>query len=94
MRTLAVAVFAACLAAPQVGHAESLGELYCKVSTTVVVIRAKGREVSTGGVVRFDEIGSGVLVSQDDKVVTAAHGVHGMDDITVEFLGEDRSAAG
>src|SRR5262249_20944544 len=50
-------------------------------------IRAKGREVSRDGVVRFGEIGSGVLISSDGKVVTASHVVHGMEDITVEFLG-------
>ena len=75
--------------APSPGRPQSLGELYRKASPSVVVIRAKGKEVSTGGVVRFGEIGSGVLVTQDGKVVTASHVVHGMDDITVEFLGQD-----
>ncbi len=63
--------------------------MYRKASPSVVVIRAKGREVTTGGVARFGETGSGVLVSQDGKVVTASHVVHGMEDITVEFLGQD-----
>jgi len=75
--------------APSPGQPQSLGELYRKASPSVVVIRAKGREVSTGGVVRFGEIGSGVLVTEDGKVVTASHVVHGMEDITVEFLGRD-----
>jgi S1-C subfamily serine protease len=75
--------------APSPGWSQSLGELYRTASPSVVVIRAKGREVSSGGVVRFGEIGSGVLVTEDGKVVTASHVVHGMEDITVEFLGRD-----
>ena len=54
-----------------------------------MVIRAKGREVSREGVVRFGEIGSGVRISHDGKVVTASHVVHGMEDLSVEFLGRD-----
>jgi len=54
----------------------------------VVVIRAKGRDVEgAGGLTRFNETGSGVLISADGKVMTAAHVVHAMDQITVEFLG-------
>jgi serine protease Do len=87
--TLSLVAFALVVTAPSPGRAENLGELYQKASPSIVVIRAKGREVSTGGVVRFGEIGSGVLVTQDGKVVTASHVVHGMDDITVEFLGQD-----
>jgi S1-C subfamily serine protease len=37
--------------------------------------------------VTFNEIGSGVLISSDGQVMTAAHAVHAMDEITVEFLG-------
>jgi len=77
------------IGSPSAGQCQTLGELYRKASPSIVVIRAKGREVSTGGVTRFGEIGSGVLVSEDGKVVTASHVVHGMEDITVEFLGRD-----
>jgi len=91
MRALAVPLVALALLVmtPSSGRPETLGELYRKASPSVVVIRAKGKEVSAGGTVRFGEIGSGVLVSQDGKVVTASHVVHGMEDITVEFLGRD-----
>ncbi len=91
MRALALSLVALVLVitAPSPGRPQNLGELYRKTSPSIVVIRAKGREVSTGGVVRFGEIGSGVLVTQDGKVVTASHVVHGMDDITVEFLGRE-----
>jgi S1-C subfamily serine protease len=76
------------LSAPP-GRAEDIGELFRKVSPTVVVIRARGREVTSvsRGVSFFDEVGSGVLISADGKVMTAAHVVHAMDEVTVEFLG-------
>jgi S1-C subfamily serine protease len=91
MRTLVLSLVAVALVvtAPSPGRPQSLGEMYRKASPSVVVIRARGKEVSTGGVTRFGEIGSGVLVTEDGKVVTASHVVHGMEDITVEFLGRD-----
>jgi S1-C subfamily serine protease len=57
------------------------------------VIRAKGSEVTEEGVSRFREIGSGVLISADGKVATAAHVVHTMEEVAVEFLGEDPAPA-
>src|SRR2546426_2703082 len=74
-------------------RAQTVGEVFEKVNPSVVVIRAKGRDVSVGGQVRFSEIGSGVLISADGKVMTAAHVVHAMDEITVEFLGSEIIAA-
>jgi serine protease Do len=84
--TLALALL---FAAPSLGEGESLHEAYRRVSTSVVVIRARGQEVTADGTVRFKEIGSGVLISPDGKVATAAHVVQTMEDITVEFLGEE-----
>ena len=72
---------------PGPADTQSMRETFKSVSPSVVVIRAKGREIEAGGVERFIETGSGVLVSRDGKVMTAAHVVHGMDDISVEFLG-------
>ena len=72
-------------------HAQGVEELFRKVNPSVVVIRATGREVNSArGLVTYSEIGSGVLIA-DGKVMTAAHVVHSMDEIVVEFLG--RSAA-
>lgn len=68
-------------------EAQTPGEVFRKVAPSVVVIRAKGREVAASGQTRFSETGSGVLISQDGKVMTAAHVVHAMDEISVEFLG-------
>ena len=59
----------------------------------MVVIRAKGRDVAAGGQTRFNETGSGVLISADGKVMTAAHVVHSMDEISVEFLGGETVSA-
>ncbi|HKZ06265.1 MAG TPA: trypsin-like peptidase domain-containing protein [Methylomirabilota bacterium] len=88
-------VMAPLFAAPALaqGQGESLGDVYRRVSTSVVVIRARGQEVTEDGLVRFKEIGSGVLISADGKVATAAHVVQQMADITVEFLGEEPVAA-
>jgi S1-C subfamily serine protease len=68
-------------------QAQTPGEVFRKVAPSVVVIRAKGRDISASGQSRFAETGSGVLISPDGKVMTAAHVVHSMDEINVEFLG-------
>jgi serine protease Do len=88
--TLALALL---FAAPSLGEGESLNEAYRRVSTSVVVIRARGQEVTADGTVRFKEVGSGVLISPDGKVATAAHVVQTMENITVEFLGEEPAPA-
>ena len=75
--------------APSVTSGETLGEAYRRVNPAVVVIRARGQEVEAAGMVRFREIGSGVLITPDGKVATAAHVVHSMHEIMVEFLGEE-----
>lgn len=67
-------------------RAQSLEELFRKVSPSVVVVRAKGRDVGAGGVTHFSETGSGVLISDSGRVMTAAHVVNGMDEITVEGI--------
>jgi serine protease Do len=67
--------------------AQSVGDVFPRVSPSVVVIRSKGRDVSASGRVRFGKIGSGVLISSDGRVMTASHIVHAMDEISVEFIG-------
>jgi len=75
------------LGQPTPAGAQAVGDVFRRVSPSVVVIRARGRDVSASGQVRFGEVGSGVLISADGKVMTAAHVVHAMDEITVEFIG-------
>ena len=68
-------------------NAQTVREVFDQVKASVVVIKARGRDVTTSGQSRFKETGSGVLVTADGKVMTAAHVVHSMDQIDVEFLG-------
>jgi serine protease Do len=68
--------------------AQGVAELFGKVASTVVVIRAKSLSPTAGdGQTRFSEVGSGVVISDDGRILTAAHLVHGADGIGVLFLG-------
>jgi serine protease Do len=87
---LAVAVL---LGAAAPARAQSLSDAFRKAAPSVVVVRAKGRDVGASGVTRFSETGSGVLISADGKVMTAAHVVDAMDEITVEVIGGERVSA-
>jgi len=69
--------------APQ-ARAQNLDEIFRRVNPSVIVVRSKGRDVGAGGVTRFNETGSGFLISASGRVMTAAHVVNGMDEITVE----------
>jgi S1-C subfamily serine protease len=87
-------VVALSLGFPGPASAQSVGEVFKKVAPSVVVIRARGRDVSaSSGLTSFNETGSGVLISSDGKVMTAAHVVHAMDEINVEFLGGETVSA-
>src|SRR5207244_5885614 len=80
------------MSVPVAVGAQTLGEVFRKVTPSVVVIRATGREVSASCQKQFAGAGSGVLISTDGKVMTAAHVVHTMDAITVELGGESVAA--
>jgi S1-C subfamily serine protease len=90
-----VAMIAGSLPLCRVGpaDAQSVREVFRKVAPSVVMIRARGREVAGGEQERFAETGSGVLISKDGKVMTASHIVHAMDEITVQFLGGETVTA-
>src|SRR5580765_4887522 len=96
-RGLAVSVTALLVSAlagsPGPARAQTVREVFEKVSPSVVVIRARGRDVTASGQTRFSETGSGVLISAGGQVMTAAHVVHSMDEIAVEFLGGDTVTA-
>ena len=83
--------------APSAGQAQSVPQVFQRVTGSVVVVRAKGRDlVAQGGssvLVKYNEVGSGVLISPDGRVLTAAHVVQIADEITVEFLGGESVAA-
>jgi S1-C subfamily serine protease len=70
-------------------EAQTLGQAFKRVSPSVVVIRTKEKDVSArvrGQAASVSGVGSGVLISQDGKVMTAAHVVHTADEIGVQFL--------
>ncbi|OGL04121.1 MAG: trypsin [Candidatus Rokubacteria bacterium RIFCSPLOWO2_02_FULL_68_19] len=71
--------------------AQSVGQVFRRVNPSVVVIRTREKDVAArsqgqGQVVSVSGVGSGVLISADGKVMTAAHVVHTADEISVEFL--------
>ena len=71
--------------------AQDLSQVFKAVSPSVVIVRTNEREVSADSqLARFGEVGSGVLISTDGKVMTAAHVVHLADRVVVEFLGGER----
>src|SRR4026208_60083 len=75
---------------PGQSQSHSLDDLSSRGSPTVVVVRAKGRDVGAEGITHFNETGSGVLISNDGvhgRVMTAAHVGNGTDEITVEGIG-------
>jgi serine protease Do len=86
IRTVILAAAALPAFAPA-AQAQNLDDTFRKVSPFVVVVRSKGRDVGPSGIVRFNETGSGVLISSDGRVMTAAHVVNGMDEITVQGTG-------
>lgn len=92
--TLAVAVTCSLAFWPAgPSDAQTVREVFQKAVPSVGVIRARGRDVEAGGETGFAETGSGVLISADGKMMTAAHVVHSMDEISVEFLGGETVSA-
>jgi serine protease Do len=88
-----------CAAAPRPQRAEaqiptqSLSQLFKRVSGAVAVVRIREHASlrrlgdATERSTTIDGIGSGVLISTDGKVVTAAHVVQLADAVSVEFPG-------
>ena len=76
-------------------HAETIAELFERVHRSVVVIRALEMDVPTeeGQVPNVSSVGSGVLISADGKILTAAHLVHAASEISVEFWDGQRVPA-
>jgi S1-C subfamily serine protease len=69
--------------------AETLGQVFKRVNRSVVLVRTRETDVEgqgPGTLTSLRGLGSGVLVSADGKVMTAAHIVQTADEVTVEFL--------
>jgi serine protease Do len=93
-RRFAAALLALAVLTPPPAEAQNVGQMFRRVNPSVVIIRARWNEVAgTGQVTRVSEVGSGVLVTADGKVITAAHVVQTADEITVEFLGGEQVGA-
>jgi S1-C subfamily serine protease len=77
------------LAAAVPVHAQQLSALFRKVSPSVVLVRTVGRDVappgSAPGLTTIPGLGSGVLISTDGKIMTAAHVVQTADRVAVQF---------
>ncbi len=68
--------------------AQSLSGIYKQVNHAVVALHTVEKQMSPKkpeGLVSAEGLGSGVLVSADGKVLTAAHVVHTADTVKVEF---------
>src|SRR5215468_9122414 len=69
-------------------NAQQLREAFRKVNPSVVIVRTKRIEVAPSPdepMAIVDGLGSGVLISNDGKVLTAAHVVQTADVAAVEF---------
>lgn len=69
-------------------NAQELRDLFRQVKSSVVTVRTIDREItlqSKNEFVKVPGIGSGVLISADGKVITAAHVVQSADRVVVEF---------
>src|SRR3989442_12218706 len=100
MRWATVTVLSAVLlgAAPASAAAQSLSEIFKRVDPAVVVVHTEEKEIpKSPGMepVSVAGLGSGVLVSADEQVLTAAHVVQTADASVGEFrAGEFHEARG
>jgi S1-C subfamily serine protease len=86
MTKIAITVF---LIASIPAHATSLENLFKKVNPAVVLINTEETKATQNGnihAINSRGLGSGVLISDDGKVLTAAHLIQASDFIEVEFL--------
>ena len=77
-----------CLGGSTQSSGQQLREAFHKVKQSVVIIRTQQKELAPspqGGMVSANGLGSGVLISSDGKILTAAHLVEAADATLVEF---------
>jgi serine protease Do len=86
MKTLLLLIVTAPLFAGQ-AQAQQLRETFTKANPSVVVIRTVERRVTpqAQGLMSLPGLGSGVVISTDGKILTAAHVVQAADQVAVEF---------
>jgi serine protease Do len=79
-------IFAAIISIPGLSNGQSLSDLYKKVSPSVVIIQTKEEVENPDGHVSYmGSQGSGVLISDQGEILTAAHVVNNAEVITVIF---------
>jgi serine protease Do len=69
-------------------NAASLGKVFKQVSETVVLLSVSGHKASTkepGRIVGANSIGSGIVISADGLILSAAHVVQTADDVWATF---------
>ncbi len=76
-------------------QAQSMRELFRRANSSVVVVHARKKAITTPAEASMPDqsIGSGFLISEDGKVLTAAHVIQTADQVEVEFSGGQRIAA-
>jgi len=95
-RPALIAAISAILLTTAPAVAKEIGSVYQRVKGSVVVIATEQREVAGAGAVGLVStggLGSGVLISDDGKILTAAHVVQTAEKILVEFLSGETIAA-
>src|SRR5260370_38764816 len=69
--------------------AQQIGETYRRVNPSVVIVRVQQKTPASDpqkGLVSLPSFGSGVLISMDGKILTAAHVVQAADQLCVQFF--------
>jgi serine protease Do len=87
LRTAIALLLPAAAGCPAWAHQE-ISEIFEQVKGSVVVIETEQNEIDPtlkAGLVRVGAVGSGVLISDDGKIFTAAHVVQTAESITVRF---------
>jgi serine protease Do len=77
-------------------YAQTVGEVFEKVKSSVVIINVGERMTmpySEGQKVMMAGLGSGVLISEDGKIMTAAHVIQTADRLVVQFDDGDKIPA-
>jgi len=81
------------LAPGAVASAQQLRETFRRVKSSVVIVRTGDQSAPIAGQADDSGVGSGVLISKDGKILTAAHVVQRGQPITIEFTDGQRVKA-